>query len=69
MEQYLLHLISASLCSFSVGQDVTAEKILSEGSRLGFDWVIFRVLGRIYLTGAMSREDAIWAARGLMTEN
>jgi glucuronate isomerase len=70
MEHYLLHLISASLWSSSGGPVCDGRKILSEGSRFEvFDRVICRALGRLWSTGAMSKEGAIRAAKGLMAEN
>ena len=70
MEHYLLHLISASLWSSSAGPVCDGRKILSEGSRFEvFDRVICRALGRLWSTGAMSKEGAIRAAKGLMVEN
>ena len=70
MEHYLLHLISASIWSSSGGPVCDGRKILSEGSRFEvFDRVICRALGRLWSTGAMSKEGAIRAVKGLMVEN
>ncbi len=70
MENYLLHLISASLWSSSAGPVCDGRKILSEGSRFEvFDRIICRVLGKLWSEGAISQEGAIRAARGLMAEN
>jgi glucuronate isomerase len=70
MEHYLLHLISASLWSSSAGPVCDGRKILSEGSRFEmFDRIICRALGKLWLTGAISKEGAIRAVKGLMAEN
>jgi glucuronate isomerase len=70
MEHYLLHLISASLWSSSGGPVCDGRKILSEGSRFEvFDRVICRTLGKLWSTGAISREGAVRAVKGLMAEN
>jgi len=70
MEHYLLHLISASLWSSSAGPVCDGRKILSEGSRFEvFDRIICRASGKLWSTGAISREGAVRAVRGLMAGN
>lgn len=70
MEQYLYHLISASLWSSSAGPVCDGRKILSEGSRFEvFDRIICRVLGKLWSIGAISKEGAFIAAKGLMVDN
>ncbi|MBP8717703.1 MAG: glucuronate isomerase [Candidatus Atribacteria bacterium] len=70
MEDCLLHLISASLWSSSAGPVCDGRKILSEGSRFEvFDRVICRALGKLWSTGAISKEGAFRATKGLMIEN
>ena len=70
MEHYLLHLISASLWSSSAGPVCDGRKVLSEGSRFEvFDRIICRVLGKLWSTGAVSKEGAFRASKGLMVEN
>jgi glucuronate isomerase len=70
MEQYLLHTANSSLLTSSGGPVCDGRKILSEGSRFEvFDRVICKALGKLLSIGAMSKEGAIRAVKGLMYYN
>jgi len=70
MEQYLLHTAGSSLLTSSGGPVCDGRKILSEGSRFEvFDRVICKALGKLLSIGAMSKEGAIRAVKGLMYYN